>query len=106
MLAVWEPILFTDMSKPGSALLERLKDRRVTHFWDPDHRVAAQIGSLADRGQKPASCCTNHGTLWDLAALYPADSSWADRLPRAIVFDGPVVAAAERIAEEIEHTRR
>jgi len=57
----------------------------------------ASLGPLAklmaisrDEQTKP-KCCTRSGILWDLIAVYPAQTSWSDRLPPAVVFDGPVV---------------
>ena len=100
VLAVWGPVLFTDFSKPGAAVLQRLTDRRVTHYWDSEHRIARQLQALADPSQPRPECCVHRGDLWDLAALYPA-LPWAERLPRAVVFDGPVVNAAPELEAEI-----
>ncbi|MDQ6892734.1 MAG: hypothetical protein M3167_08655 [Acidobacteriota bacterium] len=100
-MAVWEPILITDMSKPGSIVLRRLRDPRVRHFWDHDHRIADQLRRQADPSQGEPECCSHRGTLWDLAALYPA-RDWTERLPRAGIFDGPVVAVIPRLDEEIQ----
>ena len=101
MLAVWEPILFMDLSKPGALVLRRLADPRAMHFWDPDHLVAGQLARDSDPSQAEPGCCSSRGTLWDLAAVYPPKSLWAERLPRALVFDGPVVQSAEAIAAEL-----
>ena len=35
--------------------------------------------------------------LWDLAAVYPKGARWDDRMPTAMVFDGPVVDVSDAI---------
>ena len=89
------------MSQPGSLILRRLRDRRVRHFWDHDHRIAEQLRRQADPSQEQPECCTHRGTLWDLAALYPP-GPWTERLPRAEIFDGPVVATIPKLEEAMK----
>jgi hypothetical protein len=91
VFAVWEPILFTDWSKPGAGVLARLSDPRAVQFWDSQHLVAKQLAKDARAPQPEPHCCTRNGILWDLAAVYPPHVLWTDRLPQAVLFDGPVV---------------
>jgi hypothetical protein len=104
VLAVWEPILFTDFSRPGSMVLRRLSDHRVLHFWDANHLVAEQLARYADPSQNPPACCTQRGTLWDLAAVYPPGTLWEQRLPHALVYGGPVISQAGLIAEALDRS--
>jgi len=90
VFAVWEPILPTDFTAPSSGTLGRLSDARVRQFWDKDHALAKLMAVSHDAQTKP-KCCTRSGILWDLIAVYPAQTLWSDRLPPAVVFDGPVV---------------
>jgi hypothetical protein len=99
VLAVWEPILFTDFSEPASMVLRRLSDPRVLHFWDANHLVAEQLARYSDPSQNQPACCTQQGTLWDLAAVYPPGTLWEQRLPHALVFGGPVISQRDSIAE-------
>lgn len=90
VFAVWEPILPTDWSAPSSWALARLSDARVHQFWDKQHSLAKIMAGSRDKQSKP-QCCNRNGNLWDLIAVYPPESVWNDRLPPAVVFDGPIV---------------
>ena len=70
--------------------MRRLSDRRVRHFWDPDHLVAKRMARDARPPQPNPRCCYSDGILWDLAAVYPRGSVWQNVSPVATVFDGPV----------------
>jgi hypothetical protein len=90
VFAVWEPILPTDWIEPSRLTLNRFADSRVRQFWDKSHALAQVMADASDSQPKP-KCCNRKGVLWDLIAVYPAGAVWNDRLPPAIVFDGPVV---------------
>jgi hypothetical protein len=92
VFAVWEPILPTDWSAPSSFALDRLSDGRVRQFWDKEHSLA-QVMANSHNAQTKPKCCNRNGILWDLIAVYPTGAVWSDRLPPAVVFDGPVVRA-------------
>ncbi len=90
MFAIWEPILPTDWSAPSRFTLDRLSDSRVRQFWDKEH-VLAKLMADPLVGQPKPKCCNRNGILWDLIAVYPAGALWSERLPPAVVFNGPVV---------------
>ena len=104
VLAVWEPILFTDFSRPGSMVLRRLSDPRVLHFWDANHLVAEQLARYSDPYQNQPACCMQGGTLWDLAAVYPPRTLWEQRLPHALVYGGPVISQRDSIAHVLDRS--
>ena len=93
VFAVWEPMLSTDWSKPGTGTLERLSDGRVQQFWDADHTVAAALGVTEEATQIHPSYCTQR-VLWDLIAAYSAGSVWNNTAPIPVFFDGTVVQSA------------
>jgi hypothetical protein len=97
VFSVWLPILRSDQGPPGRSALNRLPDERVSHYWDPDKLVAAQLARDARPPQPTQECCVRDGTLWDIAAVYPPGAKWTDRLPTAIVFDGAVVRKKDAI---------
>ena len=78
-------------------MLSRLSDPRVEQIWDRQHLVATQLAKDALPPQPEPQCCTRSGILWDLAALYPPAVFWTDRLPQAVLFDGPVVNTQSQI---------
>ena len=97
VFAVWEPILPTDWSAPGTSVLDRLKDRRVSQFWDSGHLVAAAIKKAESAGQLHPECCERDGFLWDLTAAYAPGASWGDTLPEPIFLNGTMVQNADAL---------
>jgi hypothetical protein len=98
VFAVWEPILPTDWMPPTTSALARLSDRRIKQFWDRKHSLA-KLMAESRVGQPQPDCCSRSGTLWDLIAVYPGGARWGETLPRATLFNGPVVrvVAASRM---------
>ena len=101
VFAVWEPILFTDLSPPSTWALRRLHDPRVAQDRDREHLVAKQMAADARPPQPEHECCTSKGILWDLVAVYPKGVLWTDRMPPAIMFDGPVIDVEEALAKSL-----
>ena len=97
VFAVWQPILPTDWAAPASSVLKRLSDRRVQQYWDPNHVLATRMKNDARGPQPVQDCCVRSGILWDLAAVYLPDATWSDRIPAAVVFNGPVVDVISEI---------
>jgi hypothetical protein len=97
VFVVWEPILPTDTNAPDTPVLQRMADSRVQQYWDPDHLVAKQLAKDARPPQPVQECCVRDEFLWDLAAMYAPGVSWTDRVPPAILFNGPVVDVAEKL---------
>ncbi len=94
---MWEPILPTDYSSPGTAVLARLSDPRVAQYWDKNHLFAEQLGLRieADPGQPKPNCCTRKGIQWDELAAYSPEVRWDGQLPRAVYLNGPVVRSLD-----------
>jgi hypothetical protein len=97
VFAVWEPILPTDYSSPGTAVLARLSDPRVVQYWDKNHLFAAGLGRKiqADAQQPKPKCCTQNAIQWDEVAVYSQDAQWSAELPRALFLNGPVVRSLD-----------
>jgi hypothetical protein len=105
VFTVWEPMLPTDWTSPTGFVLRRMRDGRVRQYWDPNHLIARRIESDARAPQPEPECCERNGVLWDLAAVYPADAAWTDRMPPAILINGPVVDVARDVAAKLRATR-
>jgi hypothetical protein len=90
---VWEPILPTDFTSPGTAILARLPDPRVSQYWDKNHLFAQELRRkiAADPSHPRPRCCSFKGIPWDEVAVYGQDAHWDSQLPRAIYLNGPVV---------------
>jgi hypothetical protein len=99
--AVWEPMLATDWMRPARTVLGRLADGRAVQYWDPDHLLAKKLSADARDPQPKEECCRRDGTLWDLAAVYPAGAMWNDTLPPAVFFNGSVVDTREPLAAAV-----
>ena len=99
VLAVWEPMLPTDLLEPNSNTLALLTDARAAQFWDPSHLVSSAI--RAARSRPTPKCCDDLGILWDLAAVYPKGGRWAGTLPPAEFLDGTVVDVEPSLRETV-----
>lgn len=94
VFAVWEPMLPTDWSKPGSLVLKRLSDNRVRQFWDSDHSVASALNAADKTGEIHPHCCRRHDVLWDVIAGFPQGATWSAAPPLPAFFDGTMVRSA------------
>ena len=91
VFVVWEPILSTDWAPPTTFALGRIRDTRAQQYWDPDHLVAKTLAADRRAPQPQEDCCEQSGILWDLIAVYPKGARWDERMPTAVLFNGPVV---------------
>lgn len=94
-------MLPTDWSAPSGSVLRRLSDGRVQQYWDPNHLLATQMKKDARPPQPVQDCCVRSEILWDLAAVYPPGATWADHMPSAVMFNGPVVDVIDALAEAL-----
>jgi hypothetical protein len=101
VLAIWEPMLPTDLSAPTTGTLARLSDKRVRQFYDADHLFAKRLKLDAQPPQPIPDCCTRRDILWDLMAIYPSGPTWTDRIPAATVFNGPVVDVIDALEKAL-----
>jgi hypothetical protein len=101
VFAIWEPILATDWGKPGSGVLRRFSDGRVSQFWDRQHLVAKRMALDARSPQPKQQCCQRAVILWDLGAVYRPGALWTGTMPPAAFFDGPVVHVKLDLASKI-----
>ena len=97
VFSIWEPARIIDVAPPGQWALSTLTDARVRQYWDPKHLVSTRLEADARPPQPEAECCYQRGMLWDVAVVYPAGVLWTDRLPPAILFNGPIVDLASAI---------
>lgn len=108
VFAIWEPILPTDYSSPGTAVLGRLSDSRVSQYWDKEHLFATELARRiqADPDQPKPQCCTRKDIPWDEVAVYDQAALWGGQLPRAAYLNGPVVlstAFADSVARLLQN---
>ena len=101
MFAVWLPILPWDAAPPVSRALGKIPDGRVQQYWDPERLVAKQLAADARPPQPTQECCLQGDTLWDVAAVYPKGARWTDRMPTAVVFNGPVADITDAVSAEL-----
>ena len=71
--------------------MKLIPDIRARLYWDPDHIVAKKLAADRRAPQPEEECCERSGILWDLVAVYPRGATWNDRMPVAVLFNGPVV---------------
>lgn len=100
VFAVWEPMLPTDWSRPGTPVLARLSDPRVIQVWDQDHLLAGLMEKGA-AGIHPA-CCRRKGVWWDVIAAYPPASKWTASAPAPELLNGTIVRTAPELEAQLE----
>jgi hypothetical protein len=105
VFAVWEPMLPTDWSAPGTSVLHRLDDLRVRQFWDPNHLVAAVLKKAEEAGRLHPDCCERKGVLWDLTAAYAAGKRWPETLSQPVLFGGTMVRTSPDLDSYIAKTK-
>jgi hypothetical protein len=110
VLVIWEPMLATDWSKPGTAALSRIADPRAIQFWDKGHLFAQELRhDLESRpGQPDSDCCDqlpqdDNGIVWDLVALFSAGSRWAQSggIPRPAFIGGAAFRMKDRLEKSL-----
>ena len=105
VFAVWEPILPTDWSAPGTSVLDRLNDSRVRQFWDPGHLVAAVIKKAETTGKRHPDCCERNGFFWDLTAAYAPGGRWSNNLPGPVLLNGTMVQNADALESIVANAK-
>jgi hypothetical protein len=91
VFSVWEAAQAWDVAPPGRWAMSTLSDARVRQYWVPHHLVSDRLVADARPPQPEPECCRQRGMFWDVAAVYPAGVTWTDRLPPALVFNGPII---------------
>lgn len=102
VLAVWEPVLITDISPPTTLVLGLLDDPRAAQFWDPGRVVSEDIvsGVSADPARYGMDQPLPRDFIaWDVVAVFTTDAHWEGQLPSPVYYGGPV-------EDVIEETRR
>lgn len=104
VLAIWEPVIFTDIAPPTASALSLLHDRRARQMWDP--------GRLASRELHPMLAGMGHGApglpgegaapepeiVWDFVGYYPAGIRWNDRVPSPAFSAFPVIDGTDALS--------
>jgi len=106
VFVVWEPILSTDWSPPSTFAMNLVPDARARQYWDPTHIVAKKLAADRRAPQPEEECCERAGILWDLIAVYPRGAIWNERLPVAVLFNGPVVDLEAEIESSLTATKK
>lgn len=101
VFAVWEPILPTDFSAPGTRVMARLSDARVRQYFDRDHLLSAEMKKSASRPE----CCERSGFLWDIATIYAPKARWDATLPAPIYIGGNIVDHTAELEAAITSSR-
>jgi len=69
VFVVWEPVLPTDFGAPSTFTLRRIKDVRVSQYWDKNHIVSQLLGER-----------DSSSVVWDYVAVYQPGTLW-DKVP-------------------------
>lgn len=101
---VWEPVLKTDIAPPLTGVLGRLRDRRVTQYWDPGRVVSTDL--VRSVNENPARYGREESLppgfiAWDVVAVFARSARWERDLPVPVHYDDPVVHAIDETRKAI-----
>jgi hypothetical protein len=104
VLAIWEPVIVTDVGPPTSATLARLGDARVEQFWDAERAVSEAW--IREARRDPARYGFREAPhpdtiVWDVVAVFAPEASWGDLPPAPAVHGYPVVDAIEDVRRAV-----
>jgi hypothetical protein len=94
VLVVWEPVVFTDIAPPTSAVLALIDDPRAAQYWDRDRVLSAEVlravradPSAYGLDEPPAE----DTIVWDVVAVFGDEPGGRDGFPVPSYFGNPVV---------------
>jgi thiol-disulfide isomerase/thioredoxin len=92
VIAVWEPVLKTDIAAPLTRVLGLLGDRRVAQYWDPGRVVSEDL--IRSSNSDPARYGLNEAlppgfVVWDAVLVFARSAHWDHNLPVPVYYGGP-----------------
>jgi hypothetical protein len=104
VLAIWLPVILTDLGPPSDAVRRPLDDPRVIELWDPGRWASRRMierAAMMARAEGREPPLRPDEIAWDLIALFPAGTVWEDPFPTPSWYDGPVVRVLEPVEEQL-----
>jgi hypothetical protein len=106
VLAVWEPVISTDLGPPSTENLARLSDPRVEQFWDEGLLLSEVLLELARAHPEwltpeEKAELTRQKVVWDFVAVYPPGARWEKEPPFPDFYGGPVVKYTDGLRERL-----
>ena len=77
-------MLATDLAAPSTATMKRLRDGRITQYWDPKRMLSHNMGER-----------DSPSIVWDYIAIYKPGDVWAEAPPKPVFEGFPVVRAID-----------
>ncbi len=101
VLVVWEPVVAADVGPPTSEVMGLVNDARARQFWDPEHRVSAELlrTARADRDRYGAG---PRKVVWDWVAVFPRDARWDTDPPKPDFAGGDVVSVIGQARAQVD----
>src|SRR5262245_38852391 len=93
VMAVWEPVLGTDVAPPTTAVLALLRDQRVRQYWDPKRALSADLVRAVNEDPDRygfEEALPADFIAWDVVAVFGASDRWGDDVPVPAYYGGPV----------------
>jgi hypothetical protein len=106
VLAVWLPVVATDIAPPTKRVLARLSDARVKQFWDPKHYLSDAIKSASAADPKwvrpeDRELYGGDDVVWDFVAVFPIGARWEKMIPPPDFYGFPVVEAIDGLEKRL-----
>jgi hypothetical protein len=103
VFVVWEKALPTDWVPPWTAVLSRVRDRRVSQYWDKEDVLSQNLRAAAFGGPAVRKNGFQMGTLiWDFVAVFPPRAPWDGSLASAQFTGAPAFAVAADVRQYLE----
>ncbi|HEV8374664.1 MAG TPA: hypothetical protein VGR38_00345 [Candidatus Polarisedimenticolia bacterium] len=84
VLVVWEPVIPSDTGPPTRSVRKPLFDPRVVEFWDEHRWLSPRMierAAIMAREHGEEAPLGPEDIAWDIIAMFPGDSSWAEPFP-------------------------
>lgn len=108
VLVAWEPVIASDTGPPSARTRRRLKDARVTQFWDAERLLSDELIRVARAhpAEAPPQALEPGAVAWDVVLVVPPGARWDASFPKPAWWQAPVVAAEEELAKRLANGGR
>ena len=76
--SVWAPILVSDSESWVPKAMERLRDERITHYWDARDELVEEYKLILPTKRVDSD---EYARAWDVYLLFPTEAEWKDQPP-------------------------
>jgi hypothetical protein len=104
VLVVWEPVLWSDLAPPLSAVLSQIPDLRAIQSWDPHRTLSEEIVRAVSGRETELPCVGSISAdtiVWDVVAIFPPGVRWDARPPAPAYCGYPVLYEIDQLRTQL-----